>query len=141
MPPLEYVGGGGGGGGKQSEASRSGREATKTQGEGLHTCSSAGPKLGDKVLLQGLSKAALNGKEGVVASEVNSSGRVAVKMAGSTDQILVRPVNIQLLATAAEEASDDSMPPLEYVATSKPPAKREAQAEEDAASDDSMPPL
>eukprot|EP00971_Amphidinium_carterae_P205030 4069288-Amphidinium_carterae.1 len=154
MPPLEYVNAASTPAARGSASSAAGPSpgvheqvggATSSAGVrtgGGRTCATAAsgekpavPKPGEKVRLKGLSKSELNGKEATVLSEMHGTGRIAVKLQGSVQKLSIRLENMQV---DDGEASDDSMPPLEYVGSSKPEAQK---SREEAESDDSMPPL
>eukprot|EP00971_Amphidinium_carterae_P187018 3712217-Amphidinium_carterae.3 len=108
MPPLEYIGGGG-----KTNATGKG-----TVSNGCKQESQPKHKVGDKVVLRGLNKANMNGKTAVVLSEMNAAGQLMVKLDDGRQKLSLRPENV--LAAQQEEdhdgdASDSSMPPLEYV--------------------------
>ena len=55
-------------------------------------------KPGDKVILQGLRAAELNGKKGVVSEFLEESDRHAVRLEGSSQPVSIRSMNLRKLA-------------------------------------------
>jgi len=132
MPPLDYVG--------------TGTPDNKPPEKKAAPEVSQAFQSGDQVVLHGLSTAALNGQRGtVIPTAAAQNGRLGIKLE-SGKVLSIKPDNLKKQDAPAkvsapskdEEASDDSMPPLDYVGSGPAPQTSDNGAVE---SDDSMPPL
>jgi len=138
MPPLDFVGSGG------SPPVQASKDVAAS------APSSPDVKVGDVVILKGLNKAELCGKQGVVLQASASDGdRVPVKLNGSGKKVCVKRENIEKVKATDAESDDSDMPPLEFAGAAAakgsdnlPGPKTVAKAQpDDAESEDSMPPL
>jgi len=150
MPPLDYVGAN-----PQEERKTAKQEAAEDDDDMppldyVGTCASptsptlAGLKEGDKVTLNGLSKAELNGQRGTISSvPPGVHERLPVKLESTGKLMSIKPANlVKFTAAAADDDDDeDDMPPLDYVGTAPKQSgqPKKQQVEDD--DDDDMPPL
>lgn len=153
MPPLDYVGA------SQAEADSrakceevTGDAATGDPMPGLNYVDTAPAhdrnaelKVGDIVELKSLSKAELNGQRGVVLGPRDSGtpDRLTVKLSSSSQKVSIKRANLERMMSN-DLASDDSMPPLDYVGATPLQGDFGSGCEPPKGatrSDDSMPPL
>jgi len=159
MPPLDYVGltpGKGQEPEKQPKAAPAPAEAADDDDLPPLEYVGTGPahsynfREGSKVRLKGLSKADLNGQTGTILPFLNTTkDRLAVRLDSTGKNISIKPDNLESVVDAgpeltpepraADEDSDDSMPPLEAPAPKGVDAIPAAPEEDD--DDDDMPPL
>merc|ERR1740138_1206748 len=102
MPPLDYVG----------NSAATSKAATSPQARVGQRSDSTELKVGDAVLLKGLSKTELNGQRGVLLqASMTGDGRLPVKLNGS--ELLIKKDNL-VKVEGREDEPDDVMPPLEF---------------------------
>lgn len=171
MPPLEYVGTGVTGGNPVTASIEPDDDMPPLEYVGTDASLGISLREGDRVILKGLSKAALNGQTGTLQSfQKASKGRLPVKLDSSGSMLAVKPENIQKLpretvttkatkmnpdfgvatakathadrnATYSAPDEDDELPPLEYVGTCDISSRPNGVSNDAKVEDDEMPSL
>jgi len=108
-------------------------------------------KVGDKIVLRGLSKIDLNGRGGEIMPFDNApKQRLPIRLLVSGQRLLVKPENLERVCAGAAsdrvddykvlDDVDDDMPPLDYIGSGSA-LKQPRDISQDAESDSDMPPL